>query len=151
MQRQIEGEERDRLDADRPVFVAEHGEIGEDDYGQRRVGVRLIQDGGTALSSVRVTVSGTYVEGIRTDADSSGAVSSMDLGSSADGTVHRLWVGVEHEYVSPVTITFRIDSTARDTDATWTRDLALNASPLPDPSPYRSRVTREVVRRPFAP
>lgn len=75
----------------------------------------------------------------------------MDLGPSSDGRKHGLWVGLEYEHVEPVTINVRIDSTARDSPVTWTRDLTLSASWPPPVTATRPRINRNFAPRPFIP
>ncbi|MEU1516260.1 hypothetical protein ABZ490_29675 [Streptomyces sp. NPDC005811] len=131
MQRQIDGEEAERHDARGPIFKLIGHWIDEDQWGQRRAKFQLVQESGPALSSVSVTVSGDYVDGIRPDPDELAAQSSLNLGESSAGAVLQLCVGIEYQHVSPVQVAVRIDCAARDSDSTWTRDLADNVQQRP--------------------
>ncbi|CAM5322562.1 hypothetical protein SCHAM137S_02014 [Streptomyces chartreusis] len=140
MQRQIDGEEAERHAANGPVFALIGHWIEGDRQGQPRAKVRLVQRSGPALSSVLVTVSGNDVDGIRPDPEDMSVVSSLDLGESSAGAELEFCVGLEYQHVPPVQVAVRIDCQARDTAATWTRDLA-------DSVTQRSAVTRTFRRR----
>ncbi|MFE3114203.1 hypothetical protein [Kitasatospora indigofera] len=152
MQRQIEGEERNRLDAEKPIFTVEHGEVADDDNSQRCVGLRLTQDKGTSLSNVRVSVVETSVKGIRLVRDSWDALTAIDLGTSADRAVHRLWIALEYNYVDPLQVTVRIEATARDSGASWSSERVIFPTQLPpEPRAQTGRMRRPTGRGAFTP
>ncbi|WP_148000702.1 hypothetical protein [Streptomyces sp. uw30] len=132
MQRQIDGEERERHDTRGPIFTLVGNRwINEDGQGQLRATLRLLQKGGPALSSVKVTVSGNYVEGVRPDPNDLGVQPSLYLGASSADAQLEVCVGIEYRHVSPVQVSVRIDCVARDSASAWTRDLTANVETRP--------------------
>ncbi|MFC8278173.1 hypothetical protein ACFUJR_37760 [Streptomyces sp. NPDC057271] len=132
MQRQIDGEEAERHDANGPRFKLGCGWLERDQGGAPRATLSLRHEAGLALSSVRVTVTGQYIEGVRPDPDEIAALPSLDLGESSAGAELTFCVGIDDRFVSPVQVAVHIESKARDSTSTWTRDLALSTEPRPE-------------------
>ncbi|MFD5085008.1 hypothetical protein ACFWOG_20505 [Kitasatospora sp. NPDC058406] len=151
MQRQIEAEEQDRLDAGKPDFRVENGEIAEDDNNQPCVGLRLTQVKGPALSTVRVSVQGNYVANIRRLRDEWGESRTLDLGESANGAALRAWIGLEYRHAELVEITIRVEATARDSGVSWSSEQVVAAKHLPPEPMYQPRHMRRPGRDPFTP
>ncbi|MFF4276175.1 hypothetical protein [Streptomyces sp. NPDC001536] len=140
MRRQLDGEEAERIEARRPEFTVEPGYVSLEDVNFPRGELTIKQVGGTALSSVAVTVSGDYVEGLRGElsrdeygGDSYARVPRLELGSMSVGTDAPIHVDLEYRHVTPIRVELELECVAREGGHTWTEHLVTRLDPRPEP------------------
>jgi hypothetical protein len=136
MRRQLDGEETERVEARRPQFTVEPGYVSWEDVNFPRGELIIKQVGGAALSSVAVTVSGDYVEGLQdewsSDEYSYARVSRLGLGSMSVGTETPIHIALEYRHVTPIRVELELECVSREGGHTWTEHRVTRLDQRPE-------------------
>ena len=153
MRMQLAGEEADRIEARRPQFTVEPGYVSWEDVNVPRGELTIRQVGGVALSSVTVTASGDYVDGLRGERINDeyserdfARVPRLELGSMSDGTDAPIHIDLEYRHVTPIRVELELVCVAREGGHTWTEHYVTRLDHRPEQPPAYSRRARRPLR-----
>ena len=146
MREQLANEAADRHQAARPRFTVQDAEIKDDPGGNPFARLTIQQDGGSAVSEVRVTLRpNQYVCYLIDHFDSSATddarTDAVVWGDPAPGTTHELMARLEYDHFDPVHVVLDFTSVQAGTGNTWQDTLtAIPRRPETNPGRRRRRV-----------
>ncbi|WP_405842407.1 hypothetical protein OG528_29120 [Streptomyces platensis] len=153
MRAQLAGEEFDRLEARRPKFTVEATSIRtERDTGNQHfyTEVVLTQTGGRPLSSLIVSASGEYVQGMRDGKESDSQLFPVARETTIEGMSEgsgpeKVYVHFEYRHAAPVRVTLTLKGVERGTGHVWdneVRHVTVDREPQVPTRPYSDRRLR---------
>ncbi|MEV7535373.1 hypothetical protein [Streptomyces hydrogenans] len=145
MRRQLDAEDSERHQAAGPQFAVTAAHTDTHDSSFPYGVLVLRQESGPALASVRITASGTGVEGLRGQHHGEMGryhhVHEIDLGSMAAGTgTKTVQVALDYDH-QETTIILHMECRAHD-GRVWDRSVSSDVAPAPEPprrSPFLER------------